>query len=88
MDLWEINMNKYRNKKTEIDNIVFHSKKEADRYSELKLLQKTKQISNLELQPEFILIPSFVDFSGKKQQPLKYIADFRYKENEETIVED
>jgi dsDNA-binding SOS-regulon protein len=45
--------NKYNAKKTVVDGITFHSKKEADRYCELRLLQKAGQISHLELQPVF-----------------------------------
>jgi len=47
--------NKYFSKRTERDGIWFHSKKEADRYSELKILERVGQIKNLTLQPEFIL---------------------------------
>ena len=47
---------KYKNKITEVDGIKFHSKKEADRYIELKLLQKAKKIKFLELQPVIPLI--------------------------------
>ena len=47
---------KYKNKITEVDGIKFHSKKEANRYIELKLLQKTKKIKFLELQPVIPLI--------------------------------
>ena len=46
-------MNKYKNRKTKVDNIVFASAKESRRYLELKLLQKAGEISDLELQPSF-----------------------------------
>ncbi len=49
---------KYRNKKVTVDGIVFDSKHEANRYCELKLLQEAGEISELELQKEFELIPS------------------------------
>ena len=48
-------MLKYRNIKTEIDGIKFDSKKEAKRYSELKMLESTSAINQLELQPQFPL---------------------------------
>ena len=35
---------KYKNKKTQVDMYVFDSVKEAKRYKELKLLEKTKKI--------------------------------------------
>lgn len=51
-------MSKYGNKKVVVDGITFDSKKEAQRYVELKLLEKSGQISHLELQKEFELIPA------------------------------
>lgn len=78
---------KYRNKKTEIDGILFDSKKEAARYAELKLLEKAGVIKNLELQPKFELMPKQ---KGKyrNERNCVYIADFMYKENGEIVVED
>lgn len=66
-------MNKYRNQKTTVDNIVFDSKKEAARYEDLKLMVKSRDISDLELQPKFPVV-----INGKKI--CTYIADFRYSE--------
>lgn len=34
------NGNKYNNKKVEVDGIIFDSKREAERYQELSLLEK------------------------------------------------
>ena len=69
---------KYRNRKTVIDGITFDSKKEARRYSELKLLKKAGHIKNLELQPSFVLVDGYVNGTGKKIRPMIYKADFRY----------
>ena len=69
--------NKYHNKKTIIDNITFDSKREAQRYCELKLLQRAGEISHLELQPEFVLLETFKK-NGKTHRGIKYIADFMY----------
>ena len=80
-------MSKYRNKKIVVDNIKFDSNLEATRYKELKLLQRAKQISNLRLQVPFVLQESFKK-NGKTYQAIKYIADFVYEENGQTIVED
>lgn len=68
---------KYKNVKTTVDGIKFDSKKEAARYSELKLLQKLGKIKSLELQKVFVLAPSVV-INGRKRPPLKYICDFYY----------
>lgn len=80
-------MNKYKNKKTQIDMYVFDSAKEAQRYRELKLLERAGQISNLELQPRFLLQDSFRK-NGRTYRKIEYVADFKYIENGKTIVED
>lgn len=81
-------MKKYKNRKAVIDGIVFDSKKEARRYSELKLLQRAGKISNLRLQVPFELIPS--QYIDKKcvERAVTYRADFVYTENGQTVVED
>ena len=81
-------MQKYRNKKVTIDGIVFDSKREAKRYTELKLLERVGQIHGLELQKEYILIPS-QKINGKvAERAVKYKADFVYTEDGKTVVED
>jgi hypothetical protein len=74
-------MSKYGAIKTEIDGVIFASKREAKRYSELKLAERNGDISNLELQPKFPLI-----VNGKKIAT--YIADFRYTEHGQVVIED
>ena len=49
---------KYHNKKVMIDGIKFDSKKEANRYQELKLMQRAGIISDLQRQVKYVLIPS------------------------------
>ena len=61
------------------NGIVFDSKAEMKRYKELVLLQSTGNISNLALQPEFVLQEPFI-YQGKKYQAIKYKADFSYYE--------
>ena len=70
-------MNKYKNKKVIIDGIQFMSQKEGTRYCELKLMQKAKIISDLQLQPKFVLQEEFKK-KGKTYQAITYIADFLY----------
>lgn len=76
------NVLKYRNVRETVDGINFHSKREAKRYLELKLLNSSKEIMNLSLQPNFKFI-----INGVKV--CTYRADFMYftKENK-CIVED
>ena len=80
-------MNKYRNKKAQIDIYVFDSVRESQRYKELKLLERAGEISNLELQPRFLLQDSFKK-NGRTFRKIEYVADFKYIENGKTIVED
>ena len=80
-------MNKYRNKKVQVDMYVFDSIRESQRYKELKLLEKVGEISNLELQLRFLLQDSFKK-NGKTYRKIEYIADFQYIENGKAIVED
>lgn len=71
--------NKYGNKITTLDSgLVFHSEKEANRYTDLKLLQNAKKITALQMQVPFVLVGC------------KYIADFVYfdMEKKEFVVED
>lgn len=82
-------MNKYNAKKITVDGKTFDSKKEANRYSELKLLEKAGRISDLETQVTFSLIPKQVDDNGKVvERACTYKADFVYKENGKKVVED
>lgn len=80
-------MNKYRNKKTQIDMYVFDSIAESKRYKELILLKRAGKISELQLQPKFLLQESFRK-NGKTYRKIEYIGDFMYEENGKIIVED
>lgn len=80
-------MNKYRNKKIQIDMYVFDSIAESKRYKELVLLQRAGKIRELQLQPKFLLQESFRK-NGKTYRKIEYIADFMYEENNKIIVED
>lgn len=82
-----IHYNKYKNRKVQIDRYVFDSVKEGKRYRELALLEQAGEISDLELQPKFLLQESFRK-NGKTYRSISYIADFMYKQNGKTIVED
>lgn len=64
-----------------VDGIKFASTKEADRYEVLKLLEKSGAIKDLSLQPSFVLKANDVAIC-------EYVADFRYKENGNEIIED
>ena len=83
-------LSKYNNKKTLIDGFWFDSKKEANRYIELKMLQAAKLIRDLMMQQVFELSPSVV-IQGRKRPPLRYKADFTYfddRKQGQFVVED
>jgi hypothetical protein len=101
---WRRNGTKYNATKVTIDGHTFDSRKESERYCELKLLEKGNVIRDLRLQVEFELLPNQYATEkryGKNGKPLKdkkvllerrvvYRADFVYTLNEtgETVVED
>jgi hypothetical protein len=78
---------KYGNRKTEVDGIVFDSRKEASWYLDLKFIEQTGLIQNLRRQVKFELIPAQKG-EIRNERPVYYIADFVYEENGKTIVED
>jgi hypothetical protein len=76
-------VSKYRSTRTQVDGIWFHSKREAQRFHELKLLEKAGQIQDLLLQPRYALHVRDVVIGH-------YIADFCYRTGKlhELVVED
>lgn len=72
---------KYLNKKTVVDGIKFDSKREATRYSVLKIMQAAGIISDLRLQ-----VPYVINVNGLKI--CKYVADFVYIDKGREVVED
>ena len=90
--------NKYGNRKVKRDGIVFDSKREADRWTELKLLEKAREISNLQRQVKYELIPKQYSTTERTkanrprmvEREVSYIADFVYTDNasNEVVVED
>lgn len=82
-------MTKYHAKKTIINGITFDSKMEADYYSNLLIQLEIGRIKDLELQPEYELLPKFKK-NGKSYRKTSYVADFKYYDNKlekEVIVD-
>lgn len=91
---WNRSRAKYGNRKAVVDGISFDSKKEAQRYTELKTLEKAGKITGLQLQREFELIPAQREHTNEiyEKGPQKgrfkpgklleckcsYVADFVY----------
>ena len=84
-------VNKYHNKRTMVDGIEFQSKREAERWCELKLLERAGLITDLFRQFPIKLIPAQKDENGKViERAVGYVADFVYKDTAtgKTIYED
>lgn len=92
---------KYGARKTVVDGITFDSKKEANRYRELKLLERAGKICCLRLQVPFELIPAQYEETGEVytkgknkgklkrgkciEKAVNYIADFVYYNSDGTV---
>ena len=94
-------MAKYNNKKTVIDGHTYDSKKEARRYCELLLLVRAGEITDLQRQVEFELIPAqyetverYSEKTGKQlkdgsrcvERAVNYVADFTYIDKGGSLV--
>lgn len=81
---------KYGNKKVDVDGIEFDSMAEANRYVELRMMEKLGEIRDLRRQVPFVLITGQRWGDGKKHRDTVYKADFVYIDNEtgQTVVED
>lgn len=95
---------KYGNRKAVVDGITFDSRKEANRFQELRMLERAGKIKALERQVKYVLIPTQreASFEVYKSGPNKgrrktgkviehecnYVADFVYTQDGETVVED
>ena len=74
---------KYGNRKTPVDGILFDSTAEGLRYSELRLLERAGQITGLNRQVKYELVPKQAD-----ERAVTYTVDFDYYEGGRHVVED
>ena len=97
-------MNKYGNKKITVDGKTFDSRREYKRFTELQLLERADEISNLRCQEPFVLIPAQYEeyerygknghrlTNGRRcaERECTYVADFVYIDNAtgKKVVED
>lgn len=81
-------MSKYNNQKIRVGGELFDSKREYNRWCELRLLERSGIICNLQRQVKFRLIDS-QKTPERTERPCDYIADFVYYENDGSrVVED
>ena len=90
---------KYGSRKITRDGMTFDSVKEYMRFRELSILERAGEITGLERQVKYVLIPAqyapdTMTARGKikrgklLERECSYVADFRYIQGGETIVED
>lgn len=77
---------KYHNQRTEVDGILFDSKKESERYLTLKLFQKAGQITDLQHHRRFALVVR--PLGGDEVRIGDYETDFTYLQAGLLVVED
>lgn len=91
--------NKYHASKLTTTEGTFDSRKEYNRWCELKLLERAGKISRMCRQQEFTLVPEQrePDVVGPRggvkrgkvlERPVCYVADFLYVQDGQIIVED
>ena len=95
--MWNHYRNKYSANKVFVDGIEFASRKEARHYQDLNLLAKAGEISDLQTQVRYVLIPAQREpdiigpRGGRKpgkviEKELCYIADFTFRDKEGKLV--
>jgi hypothetical protein len=84
---------KYHSKIVVVDGIKFHSQKEANYYSKLKILEKYKEIGNLKLQVKFSfdlngihICSYYLDFSYTDKLGKEHYVDVKGFKTKEYII--
>ena len=78
---------KYNNHRFTDSEGSWDSKKERERWTQLRLLESAGKIQDLTKKVTFELIPVSMK-NGKRLRPVQYIADFVYIEEGMKVVED
>ena len=81
-------MSKYHSTPTEVNGIRFDSKREANRWAELRLMERAGQIQKLKRQVKYLLIPSQYRDGKCIERECSYLADFVYVKDGHLVVED
>ena len=80
---------KYGNRRVTEGNLTFDSKAEHRRWHQLLVLQRACEITELQRQVRYELIPATVGPDGKKHRATAYVADFVYRTKDgKVVVED
>ncbi len=81
---------KFNARRTFRDGLWFDSKREADRWSELHLMQRAGLISDLKKPPARVVFPPYIRCDKNPIRAIKYKPDFEYVETDtgQRVVED
>jgi len=73
-----------------VDGIRFDSRAEMNRYLQLRMLERSGRIRDLERQVPYVLVPKYRRRNGSLCRGVTYRADFRYFDivTDKEIVED
>jgi len=81
--------------KIEYAGIKFDSRREYDRYMDLRLMEMAGEVKDIEVHPRFPIVIAGIPIKMRSARypngrTLTYVADFRYLDvkSEETIIED
>jgi hypothetical protein len=80
--------NKYGAKKTQVGEVTFDSKKEAQRFMELQLLERAGEITDLRRQVKIDLMGQHRPLHTRTGRKMKYTADFAYVEDGVEVIEE
>jgi hypothetical protein len=80
--------NKYNAKKTVVGDIKFDSRKEANRWMELQLLERGGEISDLQRQVKVELMGQHRPLYTRTGRKMKLTFDFAYIDNGVQVFED
>lgn len=72
-------MNKYRAKKITADGITFDSLIEHRRYQELKLMERSGEIRDLQVHPTYPMVVYAHGVTNVGMKVCDYVADFEYR---------
>jgi hypothetical protein len=79
---------KYNAQRVQVDGRWFASKAEARGYQVLKILEAAGKITNLKLQPRYVLQAGFRDGDGKWVRSVTYVADFEFMRDGKRVAVD
>ena len=80
--------NKYGAKKMQVGEVTFDSKKEAQRFMELQLLERAGEISNLRRQVKIDLMGQHRPLYTRTGRKMRLTIDYAYVEDGVEVLED